>query len=222
MSFDGYQREYIALKTALTKRLDEDIPQLRGEERRAACRRVQDELEEADEILDQMELEAKGKAKMMVQVRAFRGEVKGWRGKVASLSSVSDRDLLLSSAPSHSAYGAPITEDDDADYHTGAQRQRLLNSTATLNQSGGRLDNASRLAAENEEIGQGVLSSLVGQRMQLQNTNDQLEEADVSVTRARGTITRMIRTAYRQKLLLWVFTLVMTAMIAFILYRKLR
>lgn len=74
------------------------------------------------------------------------------------------------------------------------QRQRLLNSTQTINTSSGRLDNAHRLAAENEEIGQGVLNSLVGQRIQLQGANETLEEADMSVNRASRTITKMIRT----------------------------
>lgn len=114
-----------------------------------------------------------------------------------SLSAVSDRDLLLSSRPAHSSYPVGAASDDDEDTsilsHSAAQRSRLLQSTQTLSSSSNRLDNAHRLAAENEEIGQGVLNSLVGQRMQLTNANEHLEEADLSIDRARGTIGRMIR-----------------------------
>ncbi|BGP14850.1 hypothetical protein JCM10213_002711 [Rhodosporidiobolus nylandii] len=218
--FQAYQNEYLALQSSLRNRLDDEIPSLRGEERRAAIRRVQGELDEADEILDQMELEGKGKTKLMVQVRAFRTEVKGWKSQVASLSQQSDRSDLLSGAPSSSSYGLNVTEDDD-DF-SGAQRQRLLQSTQALTSSSGRLDNATRLAHENEEIGQGVLSSLVGQRMQLQHANEQLEEADVSIGRARGTIGRMIRTANRQKIVIWLFIIALVSLIIFILYRKFR
>ncbi|GAA5986904.1 hypothetical protein JCM11641_006587 [Rhodosporidiobolus odoratus] len=221
--FNQYQQEYLQLKHSVNLKLDESVPTLRGEERRAALRTVSSELEEADEILDQMELEAKGKAKLMVQVRALRGEVKAWRGKVTSLSSLSDRDVLLSSAPSHSSYGLNITEDDLEDtYSTGAQRQRLLNSTATLSGTSDRLDNAHRLAAENEEIGQSVLNSLVGQRGQLEHANAELEAADTSVGRARKTIGGMIRTANRQKITIWLFNVVLAAVICLILYSKFR
>ncbi|GAA5900275.1 hypothetical protein JCM6882_002295 [Rhodosporidiobolus microsporus] len=222
-AFQNYANEYGALKHALTVKLDDEVPQLRGEERKAALRRVSNELEEADEILDQMELEAKGKAKLMVQVRAYKQEVKSWRSKITTLSSQTDRDLLLSSAPSHSAYGLNVTEDDaDADELSSRQRQRLLQSTNTLSGSSNRLDNAHRLAAENEEIGQGVLNSLVGQRMQLTHANEQLEEADVSVGRAGKTIGKMVRLAYRQKIVIWLFVVVLLALIALILYFKFR
>lgn len=86
-------------------------------------------------------------------------------------------------------------DDDDVDTlsHSAAQRARLLQSTQTLDSSSRRLENSHRLALENEQIGQEVLGSLVGQRMQLQSANEHLEEADVSIGRASGTIKKMIR-----------------------------
>ncbi|BGP54604.1 t-SNARE VTI1 [Rhodotorula sphaerocarpa] len=223
-AFAGYQREYLALRASIQPKLDQEIPRLRAEERKAALRRANMELDEVDEIIDQLELEAKGKGKLMTQVRAYRQEAKRWKATVvrtlvpppwkspktdtearalprqSTLATASDRDLLLSSRPDHSSYalGDASDEDDDDDgtstlSHSAAQRARLLQSTQTLNTSTGRLDNAHRLALENEQVGQGVLSSLVGQRMQLQNTNEHLEEADVSVGRATGTIKKMVR-----------------------------
>ncbi|GAA5944081.1 hypothetical protein JCM3775_003894 [Rhodotorula graminis] len=226
--FSSYQAEYLQLRTALQRKLDADIPQLRGEERKAALRRVNMELDEVDEIVDQLELEGKGKAKLMTQVRAYKHEVKGLKAKHSSLSAVSDRDLLLSSGPAHSAYqiGASDDDDDDGDdpslSHSAAQRARLLQSTQTLSTSSGRLDNAHRLAAENEEIGQGVLSSLVGQRMQLVHANEQLDEADGSIDRARGTIGKMIRLANRQRIVIALFVVALAGLITLILWHKLR
>lgn len=146
-----------------------------------------------------MQLTAKSNPKQSILVRSAKSQLKTWRSKLQQLESVSDRDLLLSTRPTHSAYDLGES-DDDEDGATPLvstnqqQRQRLLNSTQTLNTSSNRLDNAHRLAAENEEIGQGVLNSLVGQRIQLQGANESLEEADVSVSRASRTITKMIRT----------------------------
>ncbi|GAA5861453.1 hypothetical protein JCM8547_006132 [Rhodosporidiobolus lusitaniae] len=228
---DAYQslaNEYLALKNALLVKLDEEVPSLRGEERRAAVRRVGNEIDEADEILDQLELEAKGKGKMMVQVRAYRTEVKAWKAKVSQLSRQTDRDLLLSgSSTSHSSspYGLNVTEDsadDDYSSQTQRQRDRLLQSTAVLSGSTGRLDNAQRLAAESEEIGQSVLSGLVGQRHQLVHANEQSEEADLNVGRAGRTIGQMRRLASRQKITIWLFAVVLLTLIVLILYNKFR
>ncbi|GAA5874028.1 hypothetical protein JCM1840_006123 [Sporobolomyces johnsonii] len=224
--FQSYLAEFQHLQSSLTHKLDHDIPSLRGEERKASLRRCNMDLDEADEIVEQMELQGKGNPKLMVQVRSAKMQLKGWRNKLASLSSISDRDLLLSSRPSHSSYpiGASDSEDDD-DLPTSSssqQRQRLLQSTQTLNTTSGRLDHAHRLAAENEEIGQGVLSSLVGQRLQLEGAHEALNEADVSINRASGTIRKMIRTAYRQKITIGIFIAVLLALVALILWRKLR
>ncbi|GAA6020061.1 hypothetical protein JCM8202_004975 [Rhodotorula sphaerocarpa] len=228
-AFAGYQREYLALRASIQPKLDQEIPRLRAEERKAALRRANMELDEVDEIIDQLELEAKGKGKLMTQVRAYRQEAKRWKATVSTLATASDRDLLLSSRPDHSSYalGDASDEDDDDDgtstlSHSAAQRARLLQSTQTLNTSTGRLDNAHRLALENEQVGQGVLSSLVGQRMQLQNTNEHLEEADVSVGRATGTIKKMVRLAYRQRIVIGAFVIAFAILIALILWRKLR
>ncbi|POY76888.1 hypothetical protein BMF94_0140 [Rhodotorula taiwanensis] len=226
--FSSYQREYLGLRASVLANLDTDVPRLRGEERKAAIRRVNMELDEVDEIVDQLEHEAKGKAKLMAQVRAYRQEVKGWKAKATSLATVSDRDLLLSSRPADAAYpiGSDDDEDDDDDVsslsHTAAQRARLLQSTQTLNSSSGRLDNAHRLALENEQIGGETLRTLVGQRMQLQNANEHLDEADVSIGRASGTITKMIRLAYRQRIMIGGFVVFFVILIGLILWRKLR
>ncbi|GAA5881390.1 hypothetical protein JCM3774_002544 [Rhodotorula dairenensis] len=226
-AFSAYQREYLALRASVQDKLDNHVPTLRGEERKAAIRRVNMELDELDEIIDQLELEGKGKAKLMAQVRAYRQESKSWKSKATSLASVSDRDLLLSSRPAHSSYPlADDDEDEDGDTDTlsysAAQRARLLQSTQKLDTTSSRLENSHRLALENEQIGQEVLGSLVGQRMQLQNANEHLDEADVSIGRASGTITKMIRLGYRQRFMLGGFVLVFAVLIALILWRKLR
>ncbi|GAA6007659.1 hypothetical protein JCM11491_003915 [Sporobolomyces phaffii] len=224
-SFDAYYNEYLAIQQAINAKLDHELPKLRGEERKSAVRRTYRDLDEADEIIEQLQLSAKSNPKQSILVRSAKTQLKAWRSKLQHLESLTDRDLLLSTRPAHSAYDLGGSDDDDDDAALTSsgqqQRQRLLNSTQTLNSSSNRLDNAHRLAAENEEIGQGVLNSLVGQRIQLQGANETLEEADVSVNRASRTITKMIRTAYRQRITIGIFLVVLVTLIALILWRKL-
>ncbi|GAA5848982.1 hypothetical protein JCM5353_004157 [Sporobolomyces roseus] len=224
-AFNSYHNEYLSIQQAINTKLDSELPKLRGEERKAAVRRTYRDLDEADEIIEQLQISAKSNPKQSILVRSAKTQLKSWRSKLQALESQSDRDLLLSSRPTHSAYDLNGSDDegDDAPLASSGQqqRQRLLNSTQTINTSSGRLDNAHRLAAENEEIGQGVLNSLVGQRIQLQGANETLEEADMSVNRASRTITKMIRTAYRQRITIGIFLVVLVTLIALILWRKL-
>lgn len=163
--------------------------------------------------VDQMEMEAKGKAKLMIKVRSYKGEIKGFKSKVVSpridrgccapldalhfeqtsLSAVSDRDLLLAQ-PAHSAYQVDVDDEDVAAYSpAAAQRTRLLSSQQTLQKSSGRLENAERTAAESETIGGSILDQLRGQRSQLEGANDDLGEAEGSIAKASGTIKKMVR-----------------------------
>ena len=108
----------------------------------------------------------------------------------SSLSTVSDRDLLLAQ-PAHSAYD--IDADDDDHREAANQRSRLLAAQQTLQTSSGRLENAERTAAESEVIGGSILTQLRSQRTQLEGANDELDDAQQSISKASVTIKKMIR-----------------------------
>ncbi|ORY73215.1 vesicle transport v-snare protein vti1 [Leucosporidium creatinivorum] len=221
-SFNAYDEEFQAIKDSVLSKLGADAVQQRGEQRKATLRRITMELEEMDEIVDQMEMEAKGKAKLMIKVRAYKGEIKGFKSKVTSLSAVSDRDLLLAQ-PAHSSYAMDV-DDDDTSFNSpaAAQRTRLLASQQTLQTSSGRLENAERTAAESETIGGSILDQLRGQRVQLQGANDELQEADGSIAKASNTIKKMARLASRQRYMLIGFIVVLVLLIGLILWNKFR
>ncbi|SCZ93598.1 BZ3500_MvSof-1268-A1-R1_Chr6-3g08763 [Microbotryum saponariae] len=248
--FRAYEGEYDAVKQSVQGKIDEDVAQQRGEQRKATIRRINMELEEADEIIEQMEMEARGKAALMIKVRQYKGEVKTFRSKVVrqrlmsqgrdlsrsnsypaaalapssqtALSAISDRDLLLSQ-PAHSAYTIDVDDDEIAGVSSSqAQRSRLLQSTQTLNKSGDRLTNSQRLAAESEEMGGSILSSLRMQRGQLESANEELEQADGSIAKASVTLKKMVRLAYRQRIMLIGFGIALMILIVLILWHKLK
>lgn len=68
-----------------------------------------------------------------------------------------------------------------------------MSSTNALKTSEGRLDNATRLAMESEEIGGNVLGALRGQTSTLQETRDMLGTADSNIAKASTTIKKMVR-----------------------------
>ncbi|KAM0753666.1 V-snare-domain-containing protein [Meredithblackwellia eburnea MCA 4105] len=219
-AFEQYGEEWSQVQASVNSKLDKDVKQQTGEQRKATLRRINMELEEADEILDQMELEAKGKARQMIVVRSNKAEVKKLRDRVLKESMTSDRDALLAQ-PAHSAYAMDVDESDTYSA-TQAQRTRLLNSTQTLRSTDARLDRSSRLAAESEAIGGSVLESLRGQGAQLAHARDTLDEADGIINRASGTIKKMVRQMYKTRITIIAFIAVLVALIGLILWNKFR
>lgn len=91
-NFASLESEYKQLKLSISSKLSQinnnEESQQTTESIKSIIRSIQSELEEGDEILDSMELEAKSKAKLMILVRGFKVELKGFREQVVSIASL--------------------------------------------------------------------------------------------------------------------------------------
>ncbi|KAK4050950.1 t-SNARE VTI1 [Microbotryomycetes sp. JL221] len=213
-SFQAYVDEYAALKASIQSKF-KDVAGQTGEQRKATLRRISRELEELDEVVDQLALEGKGNAKSMLQVRTKQAELGSFKTHLASLSAMKDRHLLLDQQERQM-----YEPDEDEPVGAPSQRSRLLQSHQVLNKTSDRLDNAQRTALESETIGASVLENLRSQRTQLESVRDELDDADGSISRATGTIKQMIRLAYRQRVILFVFVLVLALLTLLVLWAK--
>lgn len=80
--------------------------------------------------------------------------------------SLTKRSLRSSGAPDGDSAAPPPSGD------AYAQRQRLLQGSATLEDGSRRLQDSHRLALETEDIGAGILQDLQGQREQIEHSRD--------------------------------------------------
>ncbi|KAM0788631.1 hypothetical protein ACM66B_001750 [Microbotryomycetes sp. NB124-2] len=215
-AFAAYSDEYAALKANIQSKI-KDVTAETGEQRKATLRRIGRDLDELEEVVDQLALEGKGNARAMVKVRTCRAELGNYKQHLTSLSSMNDRHLLLD-RQERQMYEPD--EDEPLGSSAAGQRSRLLQSHQTLNRTGDRLDNAQRTAAESEALGGEILTSLRGQRAQLESARDELDEAEGSIGRATGTIKKMVRLAYRQRIVLGVFVLVLSLLVLLVLWAK--
>lgn len=84
-------------------------------------------------------------------------------------------------------------DDLEAANSSKAQRQRLLQGTATLEDGQRRLEESNRIALETEDLGADILRDLRGQREQIEHSRDTLRQADGNIDRSSKTLTTMIR-----------------------------
>ncbi|BGP14515.1 t-SNARE VTI1 [Rhodosporidiobolus nylandii] len=202
------------------------------DERRAVFRRVERELEEADEIIAQMEVEVQmadqDKAELQGKLRQHKAVVGKHKAELKSLASNADRDDLFSSRAAQGDHIAiPVSSDLDrpdspaSSSAAQAQRSRLLSGTDKLADGQRRLEESHRMALETEDVGTSILGNLRMQRDTLEHARDTLYDADNSIDRASSTIKKMIRTASTQRLVTYAIIAILVSLILYVLFSKL-
>ncbi|ORY05844.1 V-snare-domain-containing protein [Basidiobolus meristosporus CBS 931.73] len=213
--FESYEQEYTTLSIAISKKLNAVIPGQVGEERKASIRATERELEEADEIVEQMEMEVfnlpqASRTRFQARLRGYKSELGNLKRDLKRISSSSgEREELLLG---HTTL--------DLDSVSMDQRARLLSGTERLSDSSRRLQDSHRLALETESVGVGILNDLRGQREQIQHTRDTLFAADSSIDRAGRTLKTMTRRMMTNRLLTAAIVIVLVLIIGFIVYMK--
>ncbi|KAH8925122.1 V-snare-domain-containing protein [Atractiella rhizophila] len=228
--FESYAQDYAQIAAGVKAKLAEggEAKVSKGEARKTVLRRINMELEEADEIIAQMEIELQSqpkdvKTKRQIQIRGYKSDMGRWKNDVKSLMASADRDELFSRSspmgPERSDTTSPPIDGMDAQ---SAQRARLLRGTDILSEGQRRLNDSHRIALETEDLGAGILRDLNAQRGQLENTRDTLGRADSSIDKASGTLKQMIRRMYQQRVVTILIIIVLLFLIALVLYSKLR
>ncbi|EJD41301.1 V-snare-domain-containing protein [Auricularia subglabra TFB-10046 SS5] len=209
--FSSYEQDFQQIIQSAQAKLDGEAKEQRGEQRKATLRRVDMELDEADEMVSQMEVEIHGmpaSIKSQFQARARQAKADLARLKKTARE-LSQRSELLGSR-------SPAADDP---YNTDA-RTRLLAGTETLADGTRRLEESQRLALETEDIGTDILRNLHGQREQIEHARDTLRTADSSIDKASGTLKTMIRRMYQQRVITGAIIAVLVLVILIILYEK--
>ncbi|KAI9638901.1 t-SNARE [Dioszegia hungarica] len=217
--FESYDEDFKALLASLKGKLEGDVKQLKGEQRKAALKKVSEELDEAEEIIAQMEVELPS---MPVSIRqtfqqrltTSRSALERVKKSLRDIRAETSRAELLGS-------GASPADDPYSDEPSGySTRTRLLAGSEQLQDGSRRLDNAQRIALETEDLGAGILRDLRGQREQIEHTRDTLTQADSSIDRASGTLKKMIFKMYQQKFISGAIIAVLVILICIVLYSK--
>ncbi|EIW82409.1 vesicle transport v-snare protein vti1 [Coniophora puteana RWD-64-598 SS2] len=223
--FDSYEQEFHQLIDAVRTKLDGDAKNEQGgsvpEQRKAALRRVEMELDEADEMVSQMEIEIQGipqsiKAQYQARLRTTKSELSRYKKLSKDLHSHFNRTDLLAS--SGSRVGSPISDDP---YGNASDRSRLLSGTTVLEDGTRRLQESQRIALETEGQGAEILMNLRQQREQIENARDTLHTADNAIDRASGTLKKMIRRMYQQRVVTAAIIIVLVLLICIIIWEKL-
>ncbi|KAJ7638706.1 vesicle transport v-SNARE protein N-terminus-domain-containing protein [Roridomyces roridus] len=218
--FDSYEQDFNAFIETIRQKLDGEGKDDSGEQRKASLRRAEMELDEADEMVSQMEIEIQGipqsiRPQYQTRLRTAKADLTRFKKQYKDVHAQLARSALLSS----SAHPGAFTSDEP--YGPASDRTRLLAGTSVLEDGTKRLQDSHRIALETENQGADILMNLRQQREQIVNSRDTLQTANTSIERASGTLKGMIRRMYQQRIVTGIIILVLILLIGIILYEKL-
>ncbi|KAF9483744.1 vesicle transport v-snare protein vti1 [Pholiota conissans] len=219
--FNSYEQDFRHIILSISEKLEGSGKNQQGEQRKAALRKVEIELDEADDIVSQLEVEIQGipqsvKPPYAARLKQAKADLTKYKKLSKDLHSQAARSDLLGSFKNGSS---SATSDDP--YGERSDRTRLLAGTETLDDGSRRIQASTSLALEAEEHGVDILRTLRGQREQIENSRNTLQAADTHIDRATGTIKGMIRQMYKQRIILSGIGVFFVVMVLFILYFKL-
>lgn len=207
---DNYEQQYAILTADITAKIGR-IAVLNSSEKRPFIQDVDRELEEAQELLEQMELEVRGvsgsaRDRLRVRVESHRAELKRLTQEF-DLSKNSKNDVI--DLGIEESWDNGISED---------QRKRLLDASERIDRTGRTLQNGYRMVLETEEIGTQVLKDLHDQRETIQRSRGRLRDTDAELGRGSRLLSGMIFRAFQQRLILATVTLVLIFVGCFVIY----
>ncbi|KAK4937866.1 t-SNARE VTI1 [Elasticomyces elasticus] len=213
--FSTYEAELKLVEADVNQKLDQ-IPELAGEQRKAAVRGAERALDEAKELLDQMNLEksnipTSARSKVNSRFRNHQSDIDGLTRKLKSLAD--DRKQL---------FGDRYTDDPESGPRDAQleQRQQLLSGTERLGRSSQRLQESQRIALETEQIGASTLADLHGQRNVIENTHRNLLQSEGYVDRSVKTLRGMARRMATNRIITIAIITVLILLIIGVIYSK--
>ncbi|KAJ3788805.1 vesicle transport v-snare protein vti1 [Lentinula aff. detonsa] len=217
--FDSYEQDFKQFTDTIREKLEGDENQ-DGEQRKASLRRVEMELDEADEMVSQMDIEIQGipqsiRPQYHNRLKAAKADLSRYKKTFKDLSAQLARSSLLASSTPRPGYSS------DDPYGASSDRSRLLAGTTLLEDGTKRLQDSHRLALETEEQGADILSNLRLQREQIENSRNTLELANNAIARASNTLTSMIRRMYQQRFVTGAIIAILIFLIIIVVWSKL-
>ncbi|KAJ1662676.1 Vesicle transport V-snare protein [Coemansia sp. RSA 1813] len=223
--FDNYEAEYGQLVESIRQRLAtaNDVDNSDDNNRRTGLRAAEREIDEANELAGQMEMELLSlqgptRSRAAPRVRQYKADVERLRRDVRK--AVSESALGNYDANRKALLGAADIGLEEAAMDTD-QRSRLLSGNERLTQGSRRLQQSHRLAMETEAVGAGILTDLRSQREQIVNTRDTLMQADGHLDRSNRTLRTMTRRLMTNKMITTGLIVVGVALVILVLYVKL-
>ncbi|XP_048464683.1 vesicle transport through interaction with t-SNAREs homolog 1A isoform X1 [Rhincodon typus] len=209
--FEVYEQDFGTLTAEITNKVGR-IPKLSGDDKKCMVANVEKQMEEARELLEQMDLEIR---EIPLQSRGlFSTRMKSYKQELEKL----DKDFKTSRI----AYSDEVNLRNELlgeDGNTSEnQRAFLLDNTERLERSTRRLEAGYQLTVETEQIGQEILENLHHDKEKIQRARERLRETDTNLGKSSRILTGMLRRIIQNRILMFILGAIILLTIVLAIY----
>ncbi|XP_045709805.1 vesicle transport through interaction with t-SNAREs homolog 1A isoform X2 [Phyllostomus hastatus] len=182
--FEGYEQDFAVLTAEITSKIAR-VPRLPPDEKKQMVANVEKQLEEAKELLEQMDLEVR---EIPPQSRGmYSNRMRSYKQEMGKLETDFKRSRI--------AYSDEVRNELLGDDGNSSENQRahLLDNTERLERSSRRLEAGYQIAVETEQIGQEMLENLSHDREKIKRARERLRETDANLGKSSRVLTGMLR-----------------------------
>ncbi|XP_033887250.2 vesicle transport through interaction with t-SNAREs homolog 1A isoform X3 [Acipenser ruthenus] len=218
--FETYEQDFGTLTAEITSRIVK-IPKLAGDEKKNMVVSVEKQLEEARELLEQMDLEVR---EIPVQSRGMHStRLKSYKQELEKLEKDFKRSRI--------AYSDEVRDEllgDDGNSSESQliklrdERAHLLDNAEKLERSSRRLEAGYQIAVETEQVGQEILENLHHDREKIQRSRDRLRETDANLGKSSRILTGMLRRIIQNRILMFILGVIILFTVVLAIYFSVR
>jgi len=210
--FESYEHQYSTLTADITAQ----IGQLGGtttKDRRQLISDIEKHVEEAQELLEQMDLEVREienskRTRCRTKVDCYRAELKR-----LTLEYIKARSIK------QVGYDSPDDFNTNNEVRISVdQKQRLLNNSEQIERTGKKLEDGYRIVLETQEIGTEIMQNLHHQRETIQRSRARLRETNEDLSLSSRIMSSMMMRSIQEKLVLYCVGVCFLVAISFGLY----
>ncbi|ORX80625.1 V-snare-domain-containing protein [Anaeromyces robustus] len=216
--FNTYENEFNALAAEINDTIENKLKKSIGEKKKQLLNQLERELDEADEIVSQMDVEIRSlntstRIQLQPKIKEYKSELDGLKKKLkTAYNDVTEERRQLLGENNNDNVDIII---DDLD-----KRTKLQKNTEKLINSSKRLQNAHRMALEAEQTGASTLNVLYGQRQQMEHAQETLRSANTFLDTSTKLLKDMQRRIRTNKLMAYLIILILIILIILTIYIK--
>ncbi|XP_063291094.1 vesicle transport through interaction with t-SNAREs homolog 1A isoform X1 [Pelobates fuscus] len=218
--FEGYEQDYGVLTAEITGRIGR-IPRLVGDEKKQMILNVEKQLEEAKELLEQMDLEMR---EIPAQSRGmYSNRMRSYKQEMTKLETDFKRSrIAYSDEVRNELLGDDGNSSEIQLIKLREERAHLLDNTERLERSSRRLEAGYQVAIETEQIGQGILENLSQDKEKIQRARERLRETDTNLGKSSRILTGMLRRIIQNRVLFVALGIIIVFTIVLAIYFSVR
>nr|XP_009932931.1 PREDICTED: vesicle transport through interaction with t-SNAREs homolog 1A [Opisthocomus hoazin] len=180
---------------------------LETDEKKQMVANVEKQLEEARELLEQMELEVR---EIPPQSRGmYSSRMRSYKQEMGKLEADFKRSrIAYSDEVRNELLGDDGNSSENQLIKLREERAHLLDNTERLERSSRRLEAGYQIAVETEQIGQEMLENLSHDREKIQRARERLRETDANLGKSSRILTGMLRRIIQNRILIVVLAVI--------------